>query len=353
MSKDQTIIIKNIYYMLAYVFDALNKAEFQNVGTEEFDNIFNLYACILETGISQQIKRGLYREYQVNQDDMTSLRGKIDMAGTIRNKISQKQVITCEYDDLTEDNRFNQIIKTTVLILCKHSQVKTSYKEKLKKEMRFFEHVSTLKPHSIKWKSFQFHRNNQTYQMLISICQFIILGVLLTTETTEDDKYKLSEIKPVWELSKIYEKFILRYYEKNFPKYKPSAAHIPWALDDSNNIQLPRMESDILLTEKDKTLIIDAKFYSKTLNQHHDSVTVHSNNLYQIFAYVKNKAAQKGVIAQTVSGLLLYARTESENQPDNVYFMSGNKISVKTLDLNVEFKVIEDQLKAIIADHFT
>lgn len=34
-------------------------------------------------------------------------------------------------------------------------------------------------------------------------------------------------------------------------------------------------------------------------------------------------------------------------QPDHTYLMSGNKISVKTLDLNCEFPVIAAQLNAI------
>ncbi|WP_336433283.1 hypothetical protein [Eubacterium pyruvativorans] len=38
-----------------------------------------------------------------------------------------------------------------------------------------------------------------------------------------------------------------------------------------------------------------------------------------------------------VSGMLLYAKTDEDLVPDNVYHMSGNQISVKTLDLNQEF----------------
>lgn len=38
-------------------------------------------------------------------------------------------------------------------------------------------------------------------------------------------------------------------------------------------------------------------------------------------------------------------------QPDNTYMMSGNRISVKTLDLNCDFPVIAAQLNAI-ADSF-
>jgi 5-methylcytosine-specific restriction enzyme subunit McrC len=53
----------------------------------------------------------------------------------------------------------------------------------------------------------------------------------------------------------------------------------------------------------------------------------------------------------TVSGMLLYAATDEKIQPNNTYQMSGNKISVRTLDLNKEFSEIDAQLKAIVEEH--
>ena len=50
--------------------------------------------------------------------------------------------------------------------------------------------------------------------------------------------------------------------------------------------------------------------------------------------------------------MLLYARTDELIQPDNEYRMSGNRISVKTLDLNKEFKVIAGQLNGFVREYF-
>lgn len=98
----------------------------------------------------------------------------------------------------------------------------------------------------------------------------------------------------------------------------------------------------------DKTLIIDAKYYAHTTQMQYDVHTLHSNNLYQIFTYVKNKATKGG----EVSGMLLYAKTDEEIYPKNEYQMSGNKISVKTLDLNCDFSEIAAQLDDIAIEHF-
>ena len=72
----------------------------------------------------------------------------------------------------------------------------------------------------------------------------------------------------------------------------------------------------------------------------------------RFFTYVKNKDMEFGDKPHTVSGMLLYAATDEAVQPDNSYQMSGNKISVRTLDLNKDFVEIAAQLKAIVAEHF-
>jgi len=335
--------------MLSYAFTTLNQSNFEDVATEEFDNMHNLFAAILAKGIGQQLKQGLYREYLNNRENMVVMRGKIDMSGTIKNKIARQQILSCDYDDLSENNLLNQILKTTVMILLRHSKVDAEYKDTLKKEMLFFSNVDTLEPASIRWSSLRFHRNNQTYRMLVSICQLILEGMLLTTEQGE---YKLASFLDEQRMCRLYEKFILEYYSKEFPALSVSASQIPWALDDDIGTMLPVMQSDITLSCGNEVLIIDAKYYSHTTQLHYDVHTLHSGNLYQIFTYVKNKDSEFGEKPHKVSGMLLYAKTDETIQPDNSYRMSGNKISVRTLDLNCEFPVIVAQLNSIVGEHF-
>ena len=173
----------------------------------------------------------------------------------------------------------------------------------------------------------------------MSVCYLIIKGLL---QTTADGSVKLMRFLDEQRMCRLYEKFILEYYRKHYPQIKTSASQIAWALDDGVNAMLPTMQSDIMLTFKNKTLIIDAKYYGHTTQKQYNINKLHSNNLYQI-TYVKNKA----VLGGEVSGMLLYAKTDEKIQPNNTYMMSGNKISVKTLDLNCEFAEIARQLNNI------
>ena len=154
-------------------------------------------------------------------------------------------------------------------------------------------------------------------------------------------------------MCRLYEKFLLEYYRKEHPELTANASQIAWQLDDTENQMLPRMQTDIMLSKNNNILIIDAKYYSHMTQQQYGIHTLHSNNLYQIFTYVKNRSYQFGEEDNTVSGMLLYAKTEEEIQPDNVYQMHGSQISVKTLDLNLPFVEIAAQMDRIVESHFT
>ncbi len=348
MIKDKSIFIKNIYWMLAYAFTVLQHREYEYVAKEEFVNIHNLFAAILAGGISRQLKQGLYREYVNHKENVLTIHGKIDMPGTMKNRIARKQHAACEFDELSENNLLNQIIKTTAFLLLRNENVKTQYKTELKKVMLFFTNVAEISPKAIRWNTIRFQRNNQSYRMLVSICQLVLEGMLMTTDKGE---YKLASFLDDQEMSRLYEKFILEFYRKECPEIKASASQIDWALDDDgDSTYLPTMQSDIMLSKGNTVLIIDAKYYTRTMQSHYNVNKFHSGNLYQLFTYVKNKDKDTrfGNQPHTVSGMLLYAKTDETEQPNGKeYFMNNNMIIVRTLDLNREFSEIAEDLHEI------
>lgn len=108
--------------MLSYAFQTLKQETYDDVAAESFDEMYNLLATILAKGIGLQLKQGLYREYISHQEELTVMRGKINMPGTIKNKLLHKQVLTCDFDELSENNTLNQILKTTVMLLLRNAK---------------------------------------------------------------------------------------------------------------------------------------------------------------------------------------------------------------------------------------
>lgn len=341
------IRVKNIYYMLAYAFQALNSQRYKNIATEKFQNIGELMAAILIKGIEQQVKRGLGKEYIARTAAISSLRGKIDVSASLKTQTIIRQQMICTYDDFSINSYMNRIIKSTVLELLK-SDLSKERKKALRKLLVYFDEVEALDLHAAQW-NIRYDRNNQSYRMVVSICYLIAKGLL---QTQTDGKTKLMDFLDEQRMHRLYEKFILAYYRREFPQIKANPSQVSWQLDDDVQDMHPTMQTDIMLEYGDKTLIIDTKYYSRTTQQRYGIHTLHSGNLYQIFTYVKNKEAELAEVPHTVSGMLLYAKTDEEIAPNRDYSMSGNKISVRTLDLNQDFSAIRMQLDRIVIDHF-
>ena len=104
MTNDKGILIKNIYYMLTYAFQTLRRSDFDTVAAEKFENIHDLFAAILGKGVAYQLKQGLYKEYILQTEERTALRGKLKLQETMKNRIRQRQKLFCEYDELSENN---------------------------------------------------------------------------------------------------------------------------------------------------------------------------------------------------------------------------------------------------------
>ncbi len=348
MIKSNNILIKNIYYMLSYAFSTLEFITKDSIKVEDFENIQDLLSVILYKGITNQLKRGLYKEFEELKEELKGIKGKINITQSIKQNSFMKGNIFCEYDEFTENTYFNKVIKSTCSLLYKKGDLQEVNKKNLKRALYFFQDIEEINLKKVNWNNITYHRNNSTYKMLINICYLIVKGLLMT-----DDKGNtvLNKTMDSQRLHKLYEKFVLNYYKKEYPDIDTSAGYIEWNTNKEENIYfLPTMKSDVMLQKGDKVLIIDTKFYSHSYKVYYDKESYISGNLYQIYTYVKNKDKYN---TGNVKGLLLYAKTEDEFiTPERECSLGGNTVGVKVLDLNQEWVMIKKKLDDIVKGNF-
>lgn len=332
--------------MLSYAFKILNEKEYNKIEAEIFENSADLLSEILIIGLSKQIKKGIIRDYIDVIETTPSIRGKINISESITKQTFIKKQLNCNYDKFSENFYLNQIIKSTLVLLIK-ADIAREREKKLKRLLMYFSQVDLIDIKKINWK-IRFDRNNQTYKMLINICYLVINGLI---HTEISGKFKVMEFLNNQSMNLLYEKFLLNYFKKDHPKIFTHAPTIDWQIDEGVDSFIPKMKTDITLEYKNKILIIDAKFYSQNISKNYEKNIHHPGNLYQIFTYVKNKDIELQEKDMEVNGMLLYARTKQSIQPNSDYTIDGNKISVKNLDLNQEFKVIKKQLDNIVEDY--
>lgn len=348
--------IYNIYYMLAYAFDdsKMNNIEESKVSAEDFKYIYDLFAFMMSNITGRLIKRGLFKNYINEVDELKTVKGRINISETIKKNTLINKKLVCEYDDYSENNYLNQIIKTTIYYLLSSNKLTKKYSDDLKRVYALLNTIDKLNNISlIKWDAIIYNRNNRNYKFIINLCYMIINGLIVNKS---DGKVELMDFINEKTLASLFESFVRKYYQVEYKgKLTASGELIKWQInEDYENHQmielLPQMHTDITLKHGNKELIIDTKFYDKTISKSgfngSDKETIKSNNWYQINSYVTNKVYEynKKNIDMEVSGMLLYAKTDEEISPDIETKVMGSNMYVKTIDLNKKFKEIERQL---------
>lgn len=346
MSKE--IPIRNIYYMLSYAYDVLKEGDNVYLANEKFRNIYDLFGKIIVNGLKLIIKRGFNKEYVCVVDELSTLRGKLHINDTLKRQGLNFGKLNCEYDMLSKNVLFNQIIKSTIVTLINYKELDKQIKEELIRINRYFQGIDIIKLQKSHFLNIKYNRNNRFYKLVLDICELIYDEVIVTSEkggTIFKDFIRDNK------MATLYEKFILYFYKKELKNVLVYSPILQWQKDsDFNHVGenfLPVMRTDIVLQNDKRQLIIDTKYYTNPLTIRNVSETkkLISTNLYQIYTYINNSTFFGEKI-----GMLIYPVIDTEL--DLVYSIQGKKIYVKTLNLSDEWEKIYKRLMEV-GSHIT
>jgi 5-methylcytosine-specific restriction enzyme subunit McrC len=101
--------------------------------------------------------------------------------------------------------------------------------------------------------------------------------------------------------------------------------------------------TDIYLSNSTEKIIVDTKYYRETMQERFGKRSIHSDNLYQLFSYLKNVEA-RGAEYQSTKGVLLYPTVGSEL--DVRVFVQGHEVRAVTLNLNQPWQKVRQDILA-------
>ena len=336
------IPIKNIYYMVLYAWDKIdNKDLLNDKSIEKLQSSNEVIIELFLNEVSRLSKQGLYGEYNENTHNTKYIKGKIQIQDSIR---LVKPNLICQYDEFSQNNILNQIIKTVLLRLSKFKDINSNFKRKAKALLLEFNDIEEVLLSKDLLNRIHYNQLNKDYRFAIELGLFIYNSSIATEEY---GRYKFIEIfKDEEKMSAIFESFIRNFY-KIHSNYNVSRRKYNWDLDPVNNSDinlLPIMETDIELTKGREKIIIDAKYYKDAFNYRFESKKFIPNHLYQISTYInRNKK-----VYENIRGILIYPSNgyrfhEKYISPENYY------IEFKTLDLSKDWDFIENDLLGLIS----
>jgi 5-methylcytosine-specific restriction enzyme subunit McrC len=343
-----SIPIKNIYYLLCYAWDALDQKELVSAGSEDFKDLSDLFAKVLANGITHQLKRGLDQGYRCYEETTRSIRGKLLLGPSVQKMLLPQAQAACAFDERTANILHNQILRSTMRRLLLNEELDSSIREELELVFRRFPPVDDISLNTRHFDKVQLTRNNRSYGFLLSVCRVIHDHWLVTEEhgpiTFQDF------IRDEHRMRLLFQAFVLNFFIHETPDYRVFPEGIEWhvTVKGPDDHYLPKMTTDVCLVHRKtgKKTVVETKFKGQVFQHYHGTDKVHSENLYQLYAYLKNIEA-KGGANEKCSAILLYAAADAE--ADLQFQFPGHDIRVRTLDLTQDWRDIESSLFALVS----
>jgi 5-methylcytosine-specific restriction enzyme subunit McrC len=341
------IPIQNIYYLLCYAWNRLEERDVVDVSGIDSTSLVDLFAKVLGGGVERLMRRGLDRGYVEYAVDTRCLRGKLLFSPTLKRNLLMKAQVNCEFDELSHNVLHNQILRTTLRHLIRVESLDSQLKDRLIGLYRRFHEVDEIVLSSAIFGRVQLHRNNAFYDFLLKICELVYEN-LLASESPGKSKFRDFLQDDHMRMAALFEDFVRNFYKLETSGYKVGREDILWqaeALDHESIAFLPKMITDISIEGHGFKVVIDTKYYKEALATNYDAEKIRSQNIYQIFAYLKNLEKQGGVNANC-TGVLLYPTVQKELRLS--YKMDGHKVMIRTINLNQSWQSIDQGLKGLL-----
>jgi len=342
------IPIQNIYFLLCYAWDCLEEGDIVHVEQDECQTYADLFARVLVRGVSRLLKRGLDRGYLTEEEDTTSLRGKFDVSTTIKHNCLQHARVHCLYDSLSYDVVHNRIVKTTLGTLARCEGLDGGLRDRLLSLYRRLHEVTAIDLLPGVFGKVVLHRNNAFYRFLVHVCH-LVYDCLLPDKRTGRMRFA-DFMRDEKRMRELFERFVFNFYRLEQDALEVKRERIDWQCVDATEGHrrfLPTMRTDVSLVSSNRHIVLDTKFTIRTLQWFHGRETVKSNDLYQMFAYLKNLQVLEACDCQ-VEGVLLYPTVATTL--DLEYRIHGHRLRVATLDLNTHWSQIAKRLLGLLKD---
>lgn len=338
--------IHNLLYMLSYT-KRLGIKETDLASLKRFnDNFFEVLIYLLAKNLLDLVKTNFHKQYVGKEDNLSFVKGKLQFNNHLRKNIVNRSRFYLEFDEFSEDNLLNQILKYTIQLLIKATGNFNNLK--MLQELSFiFSDISFKKIRMSDFKEVRLSRLNQKFEPILNLCK-----IFISDSSLELSADRINTFSFIFDMNILFEEFIGEFIKKNFSDndrrislQKPARNFVKDKIIDSISYgEVFRLKPDIQIYKNsgdDPVTIIDTKY--KVLGDTDDKKEgVVQSDLYQMNAYAKKYNCGNIV--------LLYPMLSSQS-PKNIRFKidETTDIHIRTVNLCRDLKREKNDLKNELA----
>ena len=170
------VSVNNLFRMLEIAYNLSSFHLFKgDIEIENVEDIYERIVSILARRVIDRARKGLYRGYVGESDDLSYVRGRLDPLGAVLNSVRGIPKIPCSYEEHTPDLKDNRILYWTLHQVRRQAISREKVKSELDGARRALAGTISLERFSPKDCVQQFyHRLNYDYRPMHGLCRFIL-----------------------------------------------------------------------------------------------------------------------------------------------------------------------------------
>ena len=347
------IPVRNIWLLFLY---ASGLAQFRgrfNAEVEQCPDFKSLLARLLCYATEKRLRRNLSFGYRTRRDELRRVRGRIDILKTEAGHLFRKGKVACRFAELTVDTPRNRLVRAA------HSKMASfQLDEALANRCRMHAHtlgrigVAGELPSRAEIASYQIARHELDDLLLVSLAS-AVFNLILPSEDPGVRSVFTAQRKQII-LSSLYEKAIGNFFAAELPRADGwrvfASKHHKWpVVSCSSGLDnyLPKMKTDIIIenVKAQRRIIVDTKFTQVVTRSQFGQLRFKSENLYQLYAYLRSQERSNDPISIDADGILLYPTVGLHI--DETALIQGHRVRFVTVDLDRPSSEVVEQLRAI------
>ncbi|MBF9221578.1 5-methylcytosine restriction system specificity protein McrC [Hymenobacter ruricola] len=343
------IPLPTLYYFLCYAWNRLPEpAVLQASEAAPFHRPWGLLAQVLLHGTRRLLKQGLPRTFENQEAELTSLRGRVELAPSLGRGLLARGRAICTFDELGAASPLLRLLAQTLDQLATASDLPLALRRELSHLRQRLPGgaVAVPRPTAATFRELRRQRPDGQLAFLLHVCELVWLTAL--PEPTAGGRSRFADFRRDEALmARLFEQFTRNFFRREQRRYRVYAETIAWqaeAQQPDDLALLPTMLTDTTLEAPERKIILDTKYYTAALRPRYDRQRLISPHLYQLYAYLQNQQPAPG---QALEGILLYpAATQAV---DVRYTLGGHPVRVVTLNLHQPWAGIARDLLSLIA----
>lgn len=228
------------------------------------------------------VHRGLSRRYLDHEDDLPSLRGRLNVQRQFTTNVVTPNRLACGFSELSSDIALNQVLKGTVVELAKWSRSTRNRRLLLELELAFAD-VTSLPRDRLPWDRVHLDRTDARYRELFDLARGLMHRLWQTTTAGD-----MAGTALMFEMNTLFEAYVGKHIRAvGRAQGQPVTLQGPrkFILLDGNGSPRFATKPDIVISGPDGPQIIDTKWKRLQCADVDAKRGVSQADVYQMLAY--------------------------------------------------------------------